>query len=209
MQLAAEQWITAEKTKVLITIDAALDDKQPMTIQQELKADLAKLADVEWRITYMERRVDDTGMEKIRLFAEARMPEETTANLRKKAEKLSRAGKQFQVTDVLFTPTLNEIENAQAQLREKVYAQAQQELERVSQRYKDTEYFIHEIYFMNESPIEPVGYLASSMGHEVADRLAVAVPVSKEGESSQGAALQVSSKVRVSADVILGSRIDD
>lgn len=172
-QLAVEDWVVTERAKVIVSVDATLTESRPDTFQKEIQSDLASLGKGEWKITHLERRKDETGLEKVRLFAEARLPEAALSEVNKQIHKLNRAGKQFRIADVQFLPTLSEVEAVQARLREQIYRLAQEEITRLNKLHPQVEYFIHEIYLTQENLVEPVAYLSVEKVAAVADALAV------------------------------------
>lgn len=148
LQLSAEQWATTQTANVTVSVDASLDKIGLANAQQTIIRQLTKIANgVDWHIVVFNRSQDQSGLEKLRVEAEARVPEKQLSGLRSKAKDISRPGETYRVANIDFSPSQQEIANTKAVVRAKIYAKAKQEIATLNKSFPSAQYFLHSINF--------------------------------------------------------------
>lgn len=194
VNLNGEMWVTTTTAKVIVSVDAVLDTGGLEQTHKTMDAKLLKIVpDVEWHITQFNRFKDSSDLERVRAYAEARVPESALPGLRDRAEKVSKRGEKFEIANVLFTPSFADMENTRSKLREDLYNKAMKELERINKVYSDQNYFVHSIQF---------GGVPMPMQQDKAARVEM-MAVSRAAPADGG--LAVSNKVHESVYVVFGS----
>lgn len=190
MQLHAEQWVTTKTALVTVSVNAAVSGQGLDRIQNNVLQKLQQMSNQgEWHIIAFNRQLDKTGLESVQINAQARLPQTELASIRDKAKNVSRPGETFTVESVQFTPSNEELQQANAMLRNNLYLQAKGELDGLNKIYPDQKYYLHEIDFTSA----PVPMPQNTM------MLKVASPV------PQGSTLSVGNKLMLDATVVLGS----
>ncbi|MDJ0894931.1 MAG: hypothetical protein QNJ92_07285 [Alphaproteobacteria bacterium] len=198
LQLATEGWVETETARVTASIDAALDAGDLAAARAQVMEILTQLSgDGEWRVTRFDRRRDAAGLERWRVDAEARLPEQALNGLYDRAKKLSQPGRQVRVSGIQFTPTLAEREAVMAKLRAEIYRQAGRELEAMQAAFPDRAYRIGSIEFQFNGIAPPRRARAMAEVQTLG-----AAPGDAAGG---GAPLAVAQQVRLAATVILSA----
>lgn len=196
LQLQAEQWVTTKTALVNVAVNAAVTDQGIEKIQAEVMQKLVQLSDKgEWHILSFDRQLDKSGLEGVQLIAQARLPQTDLGALRGKAKSISKPGETFSIDQVRFTPSDEEIKQANSVLRANLYQQAKAEIEVLNKTYTDQKYYLHQIDFQNvtmpEAMMQPMNYMAKTAS------LAAPAP-----------ALNVGNKVQLQASVVVASMSD-
>lgn len=196
LQLRAEQWVTTTTALVNVGINAAVTDQGIEKIQSEALQKLNLLSGKgEWHIVSFDRQLDKSGLESIQITAQARLPQSELSNLRNKAKAISKAGETFTIDAVQFTPSEDEIRQANNTLRRNLYQQAKDEMDALNKVYPMQKYYLHQIDFSNTSP-RPVMLLRTY------------APQNDAAAGASNAAttpLPVGNKVELEASVIIAS----
>jgi hypothetical protein len=192
-QVAVEQWVKTTSARVVVAINATATQSELVKIRQEMKQNLQQLAKGEWHISSFNRNRDSAGLERIYAQAEARLPESVWGNLYARAEKISRPGAKYRVSQIQFRPNLVEVEAVRGQLRDKIYTRVNAELKTLKQQYPQQCYEVKDINFVF-SPRQALaaGIRSAKMLGRAQAEFAVA-------------ALAVSKKLQLQATVSLGS----
>ena len=78
LQLSAEQWVTTKTALVTVGINANVNDNGIENIQGEVLIKLHQLSDKgEWHITSFNRTQDQSGLERIQISGQARLPSDS------------------------------------------------------------------------------------------------------------------------------------
>ncbi len=163
LQLTAEQWVTTNTALVTIGVNAAVTDGDLGKLQQHVMDKLNQLAKAEWHMTAFNRSLDQSGLEKVQISAQARLPSEALSGLRNQAKSISKPGETFSLDSVEFTPSDDEIRAANANLRHAIYQQAIAELAQLNKLYPDQKYYLHEMNFLGMMmPPQPMNLMARS-----------------------------------------------
>lgn len=196
LSLSAEDWVEAEEARVIVAIDAALPGSDAASVRTEMLGALDKLAaDGEWRFLSFDRFQDESGLERWRARAQARLPETALGGIANRADDASRPGLQVRVENTDFSPTLAEIEAVEADLRSELYERAREELDRLNQVFPDRDYRVATIDFLNQGyhPMMDRGQPMMAMSR------AEMAPAPMQG----GSGLSVSQKLTMTAQIVL------
>jgi hypothetical protein len=194
MQMQAEQWVTTKTALVTVNINAAVTDQGIDKIQAEVMQKLTQLSSKgEWHLLSFNRQLDNSGLENIQMAAEARLPQTELADLRNKAKTISKPGETFTIGNIQFTPSDDELKQANIALRNNLYQQAKAEVDALNKAYPDQKYYMHQIDFTYNPPIEPMPMAQNSM------------MMAKVGSVSP---LSVGNKMQIQASVVIASMPD-
>ncbi len=155
LQLQSQQWVTTNTALVTVGVNASVTDHGIETIQATVMQKLRQLSDKgEWHVLSFDRQEDRSGLENVRISAQARLPQGDLASLRNKAKTMSKPGEAYTIDNVQFTPSDDEIKQANSILRSNIYQQAKTEIEAINKLYPEQRYYLHIIDFTNR--IEPM-----------------------------------------------------
>jgi hypothetical protein len=192
LQLSAEQWVTSKTALVAVSINAAVSDQGLEKIHSQVLDKLTKLSNQgEWHVISYDRSQDKSGLESVQIMAQARLAETALAGLRAKAKSISKPGETYSVSNIQFTPSDNEIRDANNFLRENIYEQAKAEIANLNKQYPEQKYYLHDINFISDLAPLP---MAQTMAY-----------TKVAGNGPANAALVVGDKMRVVATVILAA----
>lgn len=156
-RLNAEQWVASQTALVTVGLNAGVSDAGMASIQAEVIKKLNQIASqAQWHVVSFTRSLDQSGLEKVQISAQARLPSSALPTLRDKAKALSKPGETFTLDNVQFTPSEDEIRAANIQLRSNLYTQAKEELDRVNKAYPEQKFYIHDVDFMEGMPPGPM-----------------------------------------------------
>lgn len=192
LQLHAEQWLTTKTALVDVGINAAVSDQGIEKIQNQVMQKLGQISNAEWHIISFNRQLDKSGLETIQITAQARMQQSDLGNLRDKAKSISKAGETYTIDNVQFTPSEEEIRQANNTIRANIYQQARAEIDAINKVYPDQKYYLHQIDFTTSGPIVPAAAARPMM-------------YMKSAGASNAAPLSVGNKAEMTAFVILAA----
>ena len=194
LQLNAEQWVTTKTALVNVSINASMNNTALEKIHAQVLDKLNRLSDKgEWHLTSYDRSLDKSGLESVQIMAQSRLPDTELAGLRDKAKSISKPGETYAIDNIQFTPSDDEIRDANNALRANVYQQANAELARLNKIYPDQKYYLHNVNFMQDA-----------MMPMAAQNMMLA-----KGSDNGGATrMSVGDKMRVSASVVLAANSD-
>ncbi len=196
--LSAEDWVTAKTAHVTATVEAAVTAATAGNMRADMTKAVNDLAKGDWRLTSFDRDEDQTGMEHWSATFEARLPETELGGINEAAKKLSKAGMQLSVSDVDFSPTLDEMEAARAALRMQIYKSAGEQLAALNTALPGRNYRIALVNFTgDESAPMPHVMRGRPMNVMMAGATAAPAPAAPQQEPSQ--------KVTLSARVVLAA----
>ncbi len=165
LQLKAEKWVTTKTADVIVGVNASVSDAGIEKIQNQVLGQLQQLSSLgEWHIVSYTRQQDKSGLESIQITAQARLPQSELAALRGKAKAMSKPGATYTIDDVQFTPSDEELTQANVALRGLIYQQAKMEIDALDKLYPDQKYYVYRIDFnMMPAPMPMAMYSAKSM----------------------------------------------
>jgi hypothetical protein len=196
-KLSSEQWVTSKTALVTVGISAGVSDAALEKIQDDVLKKLNQLTNKgEWHITSFDRNLDQSGLENIRMQAQARLPSNALPSLRDKTKAMSKPGETYTLDSIQFTPSEDELRDANTALRGNVYQQAKDELDRLNKAYPDQKYYMHDINFLSDyQPVAPMARNGMMMAMAM-----------KSGDG--GGNLAVGDKLVLSATVVLAAMPD-
>lgn len=154
-QLQSEQWASTDTAKVVVKFSGALTASGLAEVHQQINAMLAKLyKSADWHITQFQRQKDNSGLENVVALAEARLPESALPGLRSQAKAISKAGATYEIAQIEFVPSQEDIQIIKSNLRNKIYRDAKIELAQLNKLYPEQHYQLHKVEFIElPSPI--------------------------------------------------------
>jgi len=198
MDLSAEGWVTTKTARVLVSVEAAVTGNTAGTMRANMTKAVGDVAKGDWRLTSFNREQDQTGMERWSAVFEARLPESDLNGINEAAKKASKTGMQITVSNVDFSPTLEETQAVLGQVRTQIYKDAAEQLTALNTALPGRNYRISAIDFMGESrafmPPRPMVANAKMLSMESASATASASP-----------SVERSEKLTVSAHVTFSS----
>jgi hypothetical protein len=196
LQLQSEQWVTTKTALVSVSVNAAVSDQGIDQVQTDVIQKLNQLSNKgEWHIVSLNRQLDSSGLESIQIAAQARLPQSELANLRNKAKSVSKPGETFNIDNIQFSPSDDEIKQANNSLRNTIYQQAKAEVDALNKVYPDQKYYLHQIDFnMMPPPMEPMPMAQNAMVMAKSARAPLA--------------MAIGNKVQLQASVVLASMPD-
>lgn len=198
VHLQAEEWATTTSALVTVNVNAVMQQSDLGQSQKTVMSKLRMISDqATWHITSFSRHKDSSGLERVDIQAEARLPDTELPKLRDRAERVSKAGEKFRVINIQFKPALKDFERTRQNLREKLYSEAREELTRLNKVYGEQKFFLHNISFDGAAPPQPVPFQMKAMMRSA-----------DAGMREQVAPLTVGDKVIMNAVVTFASKID-
>jgi hypothetical protein len=192
LQLQADQWVTTNTALVYVGVNAAINDQGMGAIQNDVMNKLKQLSDKgDWHMIAFNRSLDQSGLERVQITAQARLPQNELSGLRDKAKKISKPGETYTIDNVAFTPAEDELQKANADLRNNLYLQAKAEIDSLNKIYPEQKYYLYSIDF-GASPIAPAPMVAGNQ-----------IMMAKMAGAS--APVQVGNKVSMQATVVIAS----
>jgi hypothetical protein len=193
-KLNAEQWVPSKTALVSVGINAGVSDAALEKIQDDVLKKLNQLTNKgEWHITSFNRNLDQSGLENVQMQAQARLPSSALPNLRDKAKAMSKPGETYTLDNIEFTPSEDELREANTSLRSNIYLQAKDEMDRINKAYPDQKYYMHDINFLSSMMPIPMAENGNRM------MMASAMKVSGGGDLAVGNKLVISATVVVAA----------
>jgi len=191
-QTQSENWINSKSAKVIININALINENQLANAHADILIKLQQLAKSDWHITQFDRTPTESGLEQLQTIAETRLSEDSLSAIRAQAKKMSKPGETFTVDSIAFEPTLTDIESAKKQLRENIYQNINSEITNLNKIYPGQHYVVHKIDFTENNIVQP-----TPMGGKVM------MAMSKNSVSN--IPVTVANKLTLSANVVLAS----
>jgi hypothetical protein len=198
LQLQAQQWVTTKTALVYVGVNSAVADQGIGNVQADVLNKLKQLSDKdEWHVVSFNRQLDQSGLERVQISAQARLPQSELSGLRDKAKKISKPGETYTIDNVLFTPSDDEVQQANTSLRNNLYQQAKAEIETLNKTYSDQKYYLYSIDFGGNPIVSPAPMQENAMYMEKSMATArVAAPVA------------VGNKAQLQATVVIASMPD-
>lgn len=161
--LKAQQWVTTKTAEVYVGVNASVSDSGIEKVQNQVMAQLQQLSNQgDWHILSYTRQQDKSGLESIQISAMARLPQPELVNLRGKAKSMSRPGNTYTIDDVRFTPSDDEITQANVMMRGMIYQQAKAEIDALNKVYPEQKYYLYHIDFNSQPPVMPMMEMATA-----------------------------------------------
>ncbi len=159
IDLAAEDWVTTKTARVMVNVEASVSSSTAGTTRAAMTKALDDMIKTEWRLISFNRNQDSTGMEHWSAMYEARVPEGQLSGINEQAKKVSKPGMQLSVSNIDFSPTLDETQAALGLLRTKIYKMANEQLAALNATLTGRGYRIAMINFTQDG-----GMMGGGMG---------------------------------------------
>ena len=151
LELSEEAWVETSTATVRLAADLAVESGSFGAARAKLEADLAGFVEgAVWRIVDFRQRGEDSGFERWRVVAEARIAESALADLPEKAKAASGPGRALSVAEVDYTPTRDEREATLAALRSALYARIAVETAALNAAFPDRTFRVRMIQLLPE-----------------------------------------------------------
>lgn len=181
-QLAAKQWVSTQTALLTVNINATLSNADLVQARADIMSKLGKIAQGDWHLTQFDRSQGNSGLEKLYVLAQARVPQANLTDIYKNAKDVSKPGATYEINGVEFKPSLEEVQQIRSQVRERLYQQVQEELGRLNKVYSNQNYSLKKvIFFEGDGPAPmPKTYQAREMNTMVMAAAAPALTLSNE-----------------------------
>jgi hypothetical protein len=165
LQISAKQWATTQTALLNVKINATLTNADLVKARSDIMSNLSKIAKGDWQIIQFERSQDSSGLEKLDVVAQARVPQASLTDIYQNAKSVSKPGATYEINEVEFKPSLEEMQQAKSQLRERLYHQINDELGRLNKIYSNQNYSVNRIIFFEGNQVMPMAkaYQAKTM----------------------------------------------
>ncbi|MDP1604156.1 MAG: hypothetical protein Q8M03_12930 [Legionella sp.] len=191
--VSAKQWVSTQTALITVNVNATLSNADLVKARADIMTRLNKIAPGEWHLTQFERSQDSSGLEKLFVEAQARVPQASLTNIYQHAKDASQPGATYSINGVEFKPSLLEIQQVKSQVRDSLYRQVNDELARMNKVYPNQNYSVNRLYILEgDQPPQPKAYQAREVSTMVM-------------ASAQAPALTVSNEIVMSAVVEAGS----
>ncbi len=193
-QISAKQWVNTQSALLTVGINATLTNADLMQVRAEIMNNLGRIAKGEWHLTQFDRAQDSSGLEKLSVLAQARVPQSSLTEVYQSAKKVSKPGATYEVNGIDFKPSDEEIQKVKSQLRENMYQQVNEELTRLNKVYGGQNYTLNRLIFIEGDvvPMQPKAYQAREMNTMVLAS-AAAPPLTVSNELTMNAMVEVAS----------------
>jgi hypothetical protein len=195
LQLNNEAWVNTSNAKVLIAMDATLNQAELANIHSQILSNLQKISKADWHIIQFNRSKDQSNLERLQVLAEARIGGAGLAQVAKRVEVVTKPGAAYRIASIEFTPSLADMEKTRTQLRDQLYSQIKTEIASLDKTYSNSHYFVHEIIFRENS--------APAVNRNKMMLLAMDASVPAENQ-----ALQIGNQLQLVAEVTLASKLN-
>ncbi|MDF1653632.1 MAG: hypothetical protein P1U34_00820 [Coxiellaceae bacterium] len=194
-QPSVQGWVTTKTANVTVAVAATLNGNDVASrknaIMQHLQGLMPK---VQWHVSQFSQVQDPSGLTRLSLRAQARLPQSDTSNLAQKLSKLSRSGEKYTLQGMAFAPSLKEVNAAKMELRQQLYQQVLGEISTLNKTY-NRQYYPAKIQFISVSPRPmPAMYMKAA--------------VADNATHSAGSVPTVASRLTITANVQLAAKAD-
>ncbi len=153
VNMSEEQWVKTDTAKLTVSINATLNNKNLASFRAMLLKDLNTIANGSWHMTEFNRSQDSSGLAKLFAKASIRLKQNALTNVYQKARAISKAGLQYRISNIDFTPSFSEMNAARSQLRESIYKKITLEIEHLNATYPKQAFTLHKIVFSEAGPL--------------------------------------------------------
>lgn len=151
LQFNAEQWVATKTALVTVGVNASMSGNALEKAQNDVLNKLNQISNKgEWHIVSFNRNLDQSGLEKVQISAQARLPSSDLSGLRDKTKAISVPGETFTLDNVEFVPSEQELRDANTAIRNDIYAQVRAEIMSLNKLYPDQKYYLHNINFLGQ-----------------------------------------------------------
>lgn len=161
-QITAKQWVTTQSALLGVSINVTLSSADLVKARADIMERLNKIAKGDWHLLEFERSQDSSGLEKLSVQAQARVNQADLTDIYKNAKSVSIPGAKYDVSNVDFKPSLEEIQTVFATVREQLYQQVNGEMARINKVYPTQNYSVSNLIFISgdNPPVQARAYQA-------------------------------------------------
>lgn len=197
--LSAEGWVSTKTARVTMSVEAAVSGNMAGTMRTNMTKAVSDIVKADWRLTSFNRGQDQTGMERWSAMYEARVNESDLNGLHDLAKKTSKAGMQITVSEIDFSPTLEETQATMAALRTQIFKQANEQLASLNSTIQGRSFRIGAISFGNQ----PMPMMMRGMAGKAGRMMTMAAPAAEESFAADSAApMERAEKITLTAHVV-------
>lgn len=201
LQLSAKEWVTTQTALLTVNVNATLNNADLVKTRADIMDKLTKIASGEWHITQFDRSQDSSGLEKLFVAAQARVPQTALTAVYQSAKDVSKPGAAYSIDSVEFLPSLDEIQHVKTKLRERLYQQVNDEINRLNKIYTTQHYSVNRLYLLDtETAPQPQPVSRKSMNTMVMTAAAAPV-ISVSNELVMSAMIELASNREGSTNV--------
>lgn len=198
LQFNAEQWVATKTALVTVGVNASMSGNALEKAQNEVLTKLNQISNKgEWHIVSFNRNLDQSGLEKVQISAQARLPSSDLSGLRDKAKSISIPGETFTLDNVEFVPSDQELRDANTALRNDIYAQVRAEIANLNKLYPDQKYYLHNVNFL--------GLVMPMSQNGIYMREGMAMTMSAPAPMMKSANIAVGNKLSITATVVIAT----
>ncbi|AAU28340.1 TPA: hypothetical protein JBG74_01500 [Legionella pneumophila] len=164
-QVSAKKWVTTQTALLNVSINATLSNADLVKARADIMDSLNKIAKGEWHLVQFDRSQDSSGLEKLYVQAQARVDQSALTNIYQNAKSVSKPGAKYEISGVEFKPSLEETQVVRAKIREQLYQQVNDEIDRMNKAYPKQNYSVSNLVFFegDNIPQQPRAYQAKEM----------------------------------------------
>ncbi|HAT8739005.1 TPA: hypothetical protein JBI62_06310 [Legionella pneumophila] len=164
-QVSAKKWVTTQTALLNVSINATLSNADLVKARADIMDSLNKIAKGEWHLVQFDRSQDSSGLEKLYVQAQARVDQSALTNIYQNAKSVSKPGAKYEISGVEFKPSLEETQVVRAKIREQIYQQVNDEIDRMNKAYPKQNYSVSNLVFFegDNIPQQPRAYQAKEM----------------------------------------------
>lgn len=196
--LSAEGWVSTKSARVTLSVEAAVTGNMAGTMRTSMTKAVNDIVKADWRLTSFNRGQDQTGMERWSAVYEARVNEADLGGLHDQAKKTSKAGMQITVSEIDFSPTLEETQATMATLRTQIFKQANEQLASLNSTIQGRSFRIGAISFGNNG----IPMMMRGMANKAARVMTLAQPADASFAEANPAAMDRADKITLTAHVV-------
>ncbi|CDZ78769.1 hypothetical protein BN59_03083 [Legionella massiliensis] len=194
-QISAKQWVTTQSALLTVNINATLTNADLVKARADIMANLNKISVGEWQLTQFDRSQDSSGLDKLFVAAQARIPQTSLPDIYKSAKDITKPGATYEINGVEFKPSLEEVQQVKMQLRERLYEQINDELGRLNKVYNNQNYSVNQVYFFEGDQVVPMAKARemNAMAFNAVATPAPAAPLTVSNELVMSAMVELAS----------------
>lgn len=193
-QLSAKQWVTTQTALLSVTINVTLNTADLVKARADIMDRLNKIAKGDWHLIQFDRSQDNSGLEKLYVQAQARVTQDVLTDIYQNAKAVSAPGAQYEIDSVDFKPSFDETQAVLTQIRQRLYQQVNDELNRINKDYPTQNYSVSNLTFVEGStPSQPRPYQAKEMNTMIAAAVPTAPMLTVSNELILTALVEVAS----------------
>lgn len=160
MNFTAENWVNSDNSLVSVVISASVPADKVDQVTNTVKSKLANASGKQdWRLVNLSRNESNSGLISLSATAVSRLSNNELGKLQTSLKTLNQPGEKYEIGNIDHTPDQSTINQSQAELRNKLYTQINQELKALNTALPNASsgYQIHKINFNSSSKIiQPV-----------------------------------------------------